>query len=149
MKMINMPNLLVTSRLELRESEVRDPFQNIDRSFDNFHRGQCNLGFRHETPQWRMNYGLSWNNQFDGDLMRYDIEDVESDKRDPFVSAFAEVRAFGDTTFRFDVRNLNDSPNCRERQRYEGHVRDGILEELEMRCSSFGPVYTFRISGNF
>lgn len=149
MKMINMPNLLVTSRLSLRESEVRDPFQNIDRSFDNFHRGQFDIGFRHDIPRWRMNYGLSWNNQFDGDLMRYDIEDVESDKRDPFVTAFAEVRALGDTTFRLDVRNLNDSPNCRERQRYEGHVRDGILEELEMRCSSFGPVVTFRISGNF
>ncbi len=149
MKMINMPNLLITSGFSLRHSEVRDPFQDIDRSFDNFHRGSVNIGFRHDVPSWRFNYGMSLMDRFDGDQMRYDIEDVESDFREPFVTAFAQWIGFGNTTFRLDVRNLADSTFCRERFRYVGHVRDGILEELENRCSTTGAVYTFRISGNF
>jgi len=149
MKMINMPNLLITSGFSVRESEVKDPFQNIDRSFDNFHRGSVNIGFRHDVPSWRFNYGMALMDRFDGDQMRYDIEDVESDFREPFVTAFAQWIGFGNTTFRLDVRNLADSTWCRERFRYVGHVRDGILEELENRCSNTGAVYTFRISGNF
>ncbi|MEQ8313312.1 MAG: TonB-dependent receptor plug domain-containing protein [Gammaproteobacteria bacterium] len=149
MRMINMPNLLITSGFSLRHSEVRDPFQDIDRSFDNFHRGSYTFGFRHDVPSWRFNYGLQWMDRFDGDQMRYDIEDVESDFREPFVTAFAQWIGFGNTTFRLDVRNLRDSTFCRERFRYVGHVRDGILEEFENRCSNTGAVYTFRVSGNF
>jgi outer membrane receptor for ferrienterochelin and colicins len=149
MKMINMPNLLLTTGFSLRHSEVRDPFQDIDRSFDNFHRGSVNIGFRHDVPQWRLNYGMQLIDRFDGDQMRYDIEDVESDFREPFVTAFAQIIAFGSTTFRFDVRNLMDSTYCRERTRFVGHARNGILEEFENRCSNTGAVYTLRVSGNF
>lgn len=149
MKMINMPNLLLTSGFSLRHSEVRDSFQDIDRSFNNFHRGSVNIGFRHDVPQWRLNYGVQLMDRFDGDQMRYDIEDVESDFREPFVTAFAQIIAFGNTTFRFDVRNLIDSTYCRERTRFLGHARNGIMEEFENRCSNTGAVYTLRVSGNF
>lgn len=128
---------------------MRDPFLGIDRSFDNFERGRFEIGFRHDIPQWRLNYGYSWNNRFDGDIMRYDIEDIESDSGDPFATAFVEWNGFNNTTFRFDVRNLTDGVQCRERQRFVGHVRDGILEELEKRCGGSGRVLTLRMSGTF
>lgn len=149
MKFINMPNLLVTTRTQLRTSEVTDPFLGIERSFDNFERGRFEFGFRHDIPEWRMNYGFNWNNRFDGNLTRYDITDLESDIGDPFATAFVEVIAFGSTTFRFDVRNMSDGVQCRERLRYDGHIRDQILEEYEKRCGGSGRVFTFRMSGTF
>jgi len=149
MKFINMPNLLVTTRATFRTSEVRDPFLGIDRPFDNFERGSIGLGFRHDIPSWRMNYGVNWNDQFDGNMRRYDIIDIESDTRDPFAMAFVEWIAFGSTTLRLDVRNFNDGASCRERQRFVGHVRDGILGELEKRCTTTGRVFTLRMSGTF
>lgn len=149
MKFINMPNLLVTTRATFRKSEVRDPFLGIDRPFDNFERGSIGLGFRHDIPSWRVNYGVNWNDQFDGNQRRYDIFDIESDTRDPFAMAFVEWVAFGTTRLRLDVRNLNDGAFCRERLRFVGHVRDGNLGELEKRCTEFGRVFTMRMSGTF
>ena len=149
MNALNMPNLLVTSSASVRESEVRDPFQNIDRSFDNFDRGRFQIGFRHDIPNWRVNYGYNWNNRYEGDIMRYDIIDVESFSGDPMATAFVEWIAFENTTLRFDVRNLTDGVQCRERERFVGHIRDDILEELEKRCWGSGRVLTFRMSGTF
>ncbi|MFN3164892.1 MAG: hypothetical protein ACE37N_15780, partial [Pseudohongiellaceae bacterium] len=88
-------------------------------------------------------------NRFDGNLTRYDIEDLETDVGDPFVTAFVEVFALNNTSFRFDVRNLSDGVQCRERYRYQGHIRDQILEEYEKRCNGSGRVLTFRVSGTF
>lgn len=149
MKFIGMPNLLVTTRTQLRTSAVRDPFLGIERSFDNFERGRFEFGFRHDLPQWRLNYGFNWNNRFDGNLTRYDIIDLESDVGDPFATAFVEWIGFNNTTFRFDVRNMNDGVQCRERLRYEGHIRDQIIEEFEKRCTGSGRVFTLRMSGTF
>jgi hypothetical protein len=149
MKFISLPNLLVTTRTSVRTSEVNDPFLGIDRSFDNFERGRFEFGFRHDIPRWRMNYGLNFNNRFDGNLTRYDIEDLETDVGDPFVTAFVEVFALNNTSFRFDMRNLSDGVQCRERYRYQGHIRDQILEEYEKRCNGSGRVLTFRVSGTF
>lgn len=149
MKWINMPDLLITTRTQLRTSEVRDPFLGIDRSFDNFERGSFSFGFRHDIPRLRLNYGVNWNDRFDGNLTRYDIIDLESDVGDPFATAFVEFIALNNTTFRFDVRNAIDGVQCRERFRYEGHIRDQILEEYEKRCTGSGQVLTFRMSGTF
>ncbi len=149
LSMFDMPNVLVTSLLSVRDSEVTDPFLGTERSFNNYHRGQFDLGFRHDVPAWKMNYGLKWNNRFDGDFKRWDIDDIESDSQKPFVTAFLEVIAFNNTTFRLDIDNLGDSPQCRERERFVGHVRDGILEELEKRCSNTGRIISLKVSGNF
>ena len=144
-----MPNVLVTSLVSIRDSEVFDPFLEEERSFNNYHRGQFDIGFRHDIPAWKMNYGLKWNNRFDGDFKRWDIDDIESDTQKPFVTAFLEVTAFSNTILRLDIDNLSDSPQCRERERYLGHVRDQILEELEKRCSNTGRIISFKVSGNF
>ena len=149
LSMFDMPNVLVTTLVSVRDSDVKDPFLEENRSFNNYHRGQFDIGFRHDIPAWKMNYGLKWNNRFDGDLKRWDIDDIESDTQKPFVTAFLEVTAFRNTILRLDIDNLSDSPQCRERERYVGHVRDGIFEELEKRCSNTGRIISFKISGNF
>lgn len=149
LSMFDMPNVLVTTLVSVRDSEVTDPFLQEERSFNNYHRGQFDIGFRHDIPAWKMNYGLKWNNRFDGDFKRWDIDDIESDTQKPFVTAFLEVTAFSNTILRLDIDNLSDSPQCRERERYLGHVRDAILEELEKRCSNTGRIISLKVSGNF
>jgi len=149
MSMFNMPNLLVTSQLSVRDSSVYDPLLDDERSFNNYHRGQFDIGFRHDIPEWRLNYGLNWNNRFDGDFKSWDIDKIEEYSQDPWATAFVEWIGFGDLTFRFDVRNLTDQPQCRLRERYDGRISAGIISEVEDRCSNTGRVLTFRMSGNF
>lgn len=149
MKMFNMPNLLVTTSVEVRDSKIEDPFLGIDRRFTNYERGRFQVGFRHDVPRYNMNYGMSWNNRFDGNIKRYDIDDVETTVGEPMANAFVEFIAFGGTTFRFDARNATDNQQCRERQRFVGHISAGILEEIEDQCSGNGRVVSLKINGTF
>ena len=149
LSMFDMPNILVTSRASTRVSEVKDPLTDEVRSFNNYHKGDFSFGFRHDIPQWRMNYGLNFNNRFDGDNKLYDLEDTESSYGDPFAMAFVEVNAFNDITFRLDSRNINDGQRCRDRVRYVGRRSDNNLEEVEYMCNGSGRVITLRMSGTF
>jgi len=146
---IDLPNVLVTTRASIRESEVKDPLTGEIRSFNNYHKGDISFGFRHDIPRWRMNYGINFNNRFDGDNKLWDLEDIESTYGDPFAIAFVEMIAFNDITFRLDSRNINDGQRCRDRVRYEGRRSDNILEEVEYMCSGSGRVISLRMSGTF
>jgi hypothetical protein len=149
MKMINMPNLLVSSRFSVADSKIEDPFTGIDRRFAFFGRGRWSLSFRHDLPQWNLNYGASWSNRFDGNQKLYDIDDVISSLGEPNVSVFAELIAFGGTSFRFDIRDATNNESCRERIRYLGRLSAGIIEEIEDRCSSRGVVMSLKINATF
>ncbi|MBL4820446.1 MAG: TonB-dependent receptor [Gammaproteobacteria bacterium] len=149
MGMINLPNVLVTGRLGVMTSKVKDPFLGIDRRFRNFERGRFNVGFRHDVPRLNMNYGLSWNNRFDGNMRRYDIDDIELRGGDPKVDGFVEFIAFGGTRFRFDARFATNNLQCRERQRFVGRINSGILEEIEDQCEGSGRLLSLKINGTF
>jgi len=149
MNMINMPNLLVTSSLNVQDSEITDPFLGIDRRFSNYHRGRLELGFRHDIPSLRMNYGMSWNNRFDGNMSRTDIDDIEHYAGDPNVQLFLEFVGFKGLTFRFDARNATRNNQCRERHRYLGAITSGIIEEYEDQCGTGGRVVSLKINGTF
>lgn len=149
MRMIDMPNLLITSGLNVEDSEIEDPFTGEDRRFSFHNRGRLSLGFRHDITQWNMNYGMRWSNTFDGNRKRYDIDDIEISAGDPFISAFAEVVAFDGITFRLDASGFNNNHFCRERQRFVGHIADGILEEIEDQCESSGRRISFSVNGTF
>jgi len=145
--MFKLPNILVTSRWSLRDSVVRDPFLGTKRSFTNYPRGQFDIGIRHDLPRWKMNYGFNWNNQFDADIKRYDIDDIESLWDDPYAAVFVEKVTSNKLTFRVDVKNATDSRMCRERERYVGRISANILEEVEHMCRGSGPVYSLKVSG--
>lgn len=149
MRMINMPNLLLTTQFNVQDSEVTDPFLGFDRRFALNDRGRLTLGFRHDIPSLRMNYGLTWNNRFDGGRKRYDIDDIEQTAGDPNVQAFVEWVAFGGLTFRFDARNITDNLQCRERHRYLGAITSGIIEEYEDQCGGAGRTLALRVNGTF
>jgi hypothetical protein len=65
------------------------------------------------------------------------------------VSVFAELIAFGGTSFRFDIRDATNNESCRERIRYLGRLSAGIIEEIEDRCSSRGVVMSLKINATF
>ena len=149
MRMIDMPNLLITSSLNLEDSKITDPFLGIERRMRFKDRGRWSLGFRHDISRWNMNYGLNWSAEFKGNSKRYDIDDIELQTRDPFTNAFVEIVAFGGTTFRLEASSFNNSKYCRERQRFVGRISDGILEEIEDQCGNTGRRISLRVNGTF
>ena len=149
MRMFNMPNLLVTSRLNVRDSNITDPFLGIERRFSRFGRGRLNLGFRHDVPKWNMNYGLEWSNRFDNNEKIYDIDDIADYIGQPNTTAFVQFVDSRGITYRFDARNATSNLQCRERQRYIGRINTGILEEIEDQCATSGRVVSLKINGTF
>ncbi len=149
MNIIKLPNLLVTANLNVQDSEITDPFLGIDRRFENFQRGRFNMGFRHDIPGLKMNYGLNWSNRFDGGMKRYDIDNIETQSGKPYVNAFLQFVAFEDITFRFDARNATSGANCRKRERFLGPISSGIITETEFNCFNSGRVLSLKVSGNF
>ena len=150
MRMIDMPNLLVTATQEMEDSKIKDPFLGIDRRMLSSWRGRNTLGFRHDLPNLSLNYGLNWFNMFDGSRIKYDIDDIEYGAGDPLWVAFVEWVSPGNTVFRLDAQRIvNNGEFCRERQRFVGRISSGILEEIEDQCSTSGPVVSLRITGTF
>ena len=149
LKRLGMPNVLLTSTTNVRDSSVKDSFIDITRRFNNYHRGEFNWSVRHDIPNLRMNYGIEMRNRIDGGTKRWDIEDIEEDHADPYFTGFIEIIAFGDLTFRLNARNLTDIEVCRDRIRYEGHIADNILEEVEYMCRGFGRTVSLQVTGTF
>ena len=150
MRMIDMPNLLITASQTMEDSKIIDPFLGIERRMLFSFRGRNSFGFRHDIPRWKLNYGGNFNNQFDGARIRYDIDDIELSAGDPFWTAFVEWVSPRNITFRLDAqRIINSGEFCRERQRFAGRISDGILEEIEDQCSTSGPTVSLRINGTF
>ena len=149
LKRLGMPNVLFTTTANVRDSWVKDSFIDITRRFNNYHRGEFNWSIRHDIPNLRMNYGIEMRNRIDGGTKRWDIEDIEEDHADPYFEGFIEIIAFGDLTFRLNARNLTDVEVCRDRIRYEGHIVNNILEEVEYMCRGFGRTFSFQVTGTF
>ncbi len=149
MRMINLPNLLITSSVTVQDSSITDPFLGIDRRFQFDARGFNSFGFRHDLPQWNINWGGQWMNRHDGNNKRFDIDDIELASGDPRATLFIEYVDSRGLTYRFDANNFTNNLGCRERQRFVGRISSGILEEIEDRCAGSGRSLRFTINGTF
>ncbi len=149
MRMFNLPNLQITASTTAEDSRIMDPFLGYERRFQNMARGFSSLGFRHDVPQWRFNWGARWMNRHDDNILRIDIDDIESALGDPRAMLFLEYIDSRGLTWRLDAQSINNPHSCRERFRYLGRVSAGILEEIEYRCSYTGRVINLKVSGTF
>ncbi len=149
MRMLNMPNLLVTSNWSVQDSEIEDPFTGEERRFNRYGRGRWMLSFRHDVPQWRLNWGGQWSNRFDNNEKVYDIDEVTDFVGEPNISVFGEWISPRGTSWRFDVRDLTNNRQCSERTRFVGRRSAGILEEIEERCTTRGVVTSLKVTGTF
>jgi hypothetical protein len=145
----NMPNLMLISSLEIKDSEIVDPFLGTNRRFQYFDRGRFQMGFRHDIPSARITYGANWNNRFDGNMKRYDVNNIERNEGDPNVSLYAEYVTAQNVRIRFDVRSLTNGSQCRERTRYANKISNSAITEIESYCGTMHRVMSIKINGTF
>lgn len=149
MGMIGLPSIMLISSLQVKTSEITDPFLGIDRRFQNYERGRFQLGFRHDVSRYRVTYGLNWNNRFDDNIKRYDIDNIERTAGDPNVTAYLEYVTPQNIRIRFDARNATNNDQCRERTRYAGRLTSGVITEIESYCYEASRVVSIKINGTF
>ncbi len=147
---IDLPEILVTSRLELENSSVTDPFLGIDRRLNRQGRGSYNFGIRHDLPSLNMSYGLTYRNTIKDNSKVYDIDKIESYNSDAFSILFLELQGWAGLTYRFEATNIHESERCRIRTRYiGGTIATGTLNEIEDSCSHTGEKYAIKVRGTF
>ena len=148
---LKIQNALFTTRLRIRDSEFTDPFLGIKRRREGNGRWGLNMGFRHDLTSKRLTYGINYSNDSnDGEgRKQFDIDDIEERLNQPSMSAYIEKRAFDNLTFRFESRNLTENQWCRRRTRFDGHIRDGQVREIEDYCSRSGIQLALRVRATF
>ena len=148
---LKIQNALFTTRLRIRDSEFTDPFLGIKRRREGNGRWGLNMGFRHDLTSKRLTYGINYSNDSnDGEgRKQFDIDDIEERINQPSMSAYIEKRAFDNLTFRFESRNLTENQWCRRRTRFDGHIRDGQVREIEDYCSRSGIQLALRVRATF
>jgi hypothetical protein len=150
MRMIDMPNLLITVATRVEDSKIIDPILGIERRMMGSWRGRTNFAFRHDLPNLNLNYGMNVQDSFDGGRLRYDIDDIEYGRGDPFWGAFVEWISPQNITFRLEAQRIIEKAEmCRERRRFVGRISSGIIEEIGDQCNRSGPVITLRVTGTF
>jgi outer membrane receptor for ferrienterochelin and colicins len=146
--LLGQPNMLLTTGLNLEDSEITDPFTNMKRRISRQGRGDISIGLRHDIPSRNMNWGFNVSNRFDGANRNYDIDKIEEYGGSYTYFSWVEIRGWGGLTYRFEARDNNI--RCRTRIRFENRsVGDGGLRESEKSCFTTGPVLALKVRGTF
>ena len=146
---LNLPQAVVTAGLLVQDSKIFSPMIGKNRKVVPFDRGNVRFGFRHDIPSKNFNYGLNYRDGIDGNRPFYDVDNVIFIGSNSNLSLFAEKNNVGRFTYRFEVDNLMDWENCRERRRFNGYLRDGDVREIERFCTTNGVRFTFKVRATF
>lgn len=146
---LGLPQAVVTAGLTTQDSKIFAPLIGKNRKVVPFDRGNVRFGFRHDVPSRRFNYGFNYRDGIDGNRPFYDIDNVIFIGSNSNLNLFAERIGRGAFTYRFEVDNLLDHENCRERRRFNGYLRDGDIREIERFCTTNGVRYTFKVRATF
>lgn len=148
---LGLDNALLNTGIRLRDSEVTDPFLGFKRRIEGNGRWSLNMNYRQDITDLGMTYGINYSNESNGSTGRtqYDIIDTETRIEQPYMSAYIEKVAFGNTTFRFEGHNLTEKEFCRIRTRYVGPTAGGIVEEVEDFCNGSGMELAFKVRTTF
>jgi len=147
--MIGLPQALLTAGLLVRDTAIDDPLIAMERKVVPNDRGNVRLGFRHDMPGQGLNYGFSYNDGIDGNRPLYDIDNVLFIGSSSDFTVFVEKSGFAGFTYRFEAVNVLDHESKRERRRYDGYLRDGVLSEIERFSTTSGVKLVLKIRGTF
>lgn len=147
---IGLPQALFTSAVTVQESEFHnDPLAPREHGFPPYDRGSYRFGYRHDLPQYQMNYGFNYNARIDGGRLAWDVNSRYSIPVGSDFTFYIEKVGFAGLTYRFEAINMENYERCPMRKRYSGNILDNILSEVEKGCSTTGRSFAFKIRGNF
>lgn len=155
---LNLPGAVLTAGLNLEDAYIHDPLIAKKRTIIPIDRGSFRIGFRHDVSALNLSYGMSYQDGIGGvggtggNRVRYDIDNVlfyGIGKVRTDLVAFVEKVGYRNITYRLEVNNALDSERCFERKRYNGHIRNRDLREIEYSCTTTGPQVLLKVRSTF
>lgn len=143
--------LLVNVSVLARASETRDPFTGQTRRLVPNDRGNYRVTVRHDLPDWHLSYGIDYLGADQGNRPLPDIDRWEELDQREDLTVYLERNALTPLglALRLELGNVLDVHECVTRTRYAGHIRDGVIREIEHRCNARGPHVALRLRGTF
>ena len=130
----NLPNAIVSLRLNVLDSEILNPFINQNIRTDD--RGGANIEFQHDITSLNLSYGIDYNYPIWGGFHDVDIITRTRNDRARSLDLFVQKIWFDDWVFRLESENTLDASGCRYRERYETTTIAGDIRLIQNSCSS-------------
>jgi len=147
---VGLPQALLTASATIQESEFHnDPLIQTEHGFPPYDRGNYRVSYRHDLPQYQMNYGLNYVARWQGGRILYDVDNRYNLALPHDLTFYVEKVGFAGLTYRFEAMNLTNHETCPKRVRYDGNILNGIAKEYEYSCSTNGRRFALKIRGNF
>lgn len=147
---IGLPEALLTTSVTVQESEFDfDPLVPVEHGFPPYDRGSYRISYRHDLPQYQMNYGVTYNARINDGRLSWDIDNRYGIYVPSNLSFYVEKMGFFGLTYRFEASNLENDVSKPTRRRYDGYLINDVLKELEFFRTTSGREFSFMIRGSF
>jgi hypothetical protein len=142
-----MPDAIVTTKLNLFDSEVTNPILGTVERING--RGQFELGFRHDITRLNLNYGFDYQLPLNGGQRTVEISNIDWSHSPESLTMFVSTVLFNNVTFRLESNNTLGDESCRNRVRYNGTSASGNISEIEDACWGGGQKLALKVRTTF
>ena len=142
---IGLPNATLDVFLQKRRTRVTDPFDFRRRGFQRAQTGHYEVDFRHDTSWRNFAYGVTVNNR--DSHVNADADFAGLFNAPQQVSAFAEIKLFGDVLVRLDGERLERKSGDSLRYVYTGRRGVAPIARVERSAVSFPRRITLSLRG--
>ncbi len=156
LKIISLPNAIITGKYILRETEANDPFLLIERPIIYKQKHEWLLNFQHDLVEMGTSYGFNVTNKAPSSGLsgtsigfRTDVTEQWEQTINPKASFYVEQKVFGNMKVRFDLRNIFKAKTAYQKTKYLGNISAGNVNFNEFREASQQRVYKLTLQGTF
>lgn len=147
LQQFGIPGGLIRGTGTWRWSQVTDPVTGAERGISGLRPFEGDFHFSQDLPSLKSSWGVDylplWRETF------YRINEVRTNVKGDFFSAYWEWRPRPDTTIRAEATNITDRSRFRNRTQYLGVRTAGVVAYNERRAWDSGALYSVRVRKAF
>lgn len=145
---LGLKSARVSFTYRLRDTEMIDPFLNIERRLNGVASETYLLDFRHDLKDLGIVYGFDVNKRSYRFLQNRTVSEIRTNIID-IDDFYVEYSINKQTRLRFQIaRPLKDRENY-DRIFYAGDIADGVVDRIELRKRNIRPTYILKLQSTF
>ncbi|MEL7485911.1 MAG: TonB-dependent receptor, partial [Pseudomonadota bacterium] len=142
---IGLKNARIEAEATVRESSITDPVTGVERDFSFTPNNFYEVEFRQDFPERKFSWG--WEAGTRSEELGFGLDELSRFTRQVDISAFIETTAIKGVKARFEINDITNSTNFRERTVFDGSRATNPALFNEFRSSNNGGAFRFLLSG--
>ena len=151
LKVIDLPNAIISGKYILRETEANDPFLGLTRPILYKQKHEWLITFQHDLTELGTSYGFNITNKGPSGATGYrtDVKEQWFKSNKPKATFYVEQKVFGNMKLRFDATNILKAKTSYVLTKYTGNISLGNVAYEEFRKASEQRVFKISLQGSF